>query len=44
MGSARAGGAERLGKSRGNVHMLRSRGLAWLRELLGSDSRFFSAP
>jgi RNA polymerase sigma-70 factor (ECF subfamily) len=34
--------AERLGKSRGNVHMLRSRGLAWLRELLVSDSRFFS--
>ncbi len=34
--------AQQLGKSRANVHMLRSRGIAWLRELLGSDSRFFS--
>lgn len=34
--------AKQLGRRRGNVHMLRARGLAWLREMLGSGSRFFS--
>jgi RNA polymerase sigma-70 factor, ECF subfamily len=34
--------AERTGRSRGAVHMLRSRAHAHLRRLLGSESKFFS--
>lgn len=34
--------AERMGRRRGAVHMLRARALARLGELLGSESKFFS--
>ncbi len=34
--------AERMGRRRGAVHMLRSRALARLGELLGSESKFFT--
>ena len=34
--------AERMGRRRGAVHMLRSRALARLGELMGAESKFFS--
>ncbi len=34
--------AEQMGRSRGSIHMLRSRALTHLREILGAESNFFS--